>query len=225
MVSAFDAAGNVYDVTEQCHMAIVDPAVAQVEVARVTPKADGKTQLEMKLGELTSRTEVEVTGAQTQRPIAFENEALVALSKQNCNSGACHGSPSGKGGFRLSLRAFDVKLDELTLTQEEFGRRLNLMEPEKSLLLEKPLMLVAHGGGVQLRKSNVAYGVLRDWLAQGAKVDAPNTPRITRVEIFPKERRVLRAPYFRQQLAVIAHYADGQARDVTRRLLRIRAPI
>ena len=41
------------------------------------------------------------------QPVSFEFDTLAALSKQGCNSGACHGSPSGKGGFRLSLRAFD----------------------------------------------------------------------------------------------------------------------
>lgn len=51
----------------------------------------------------------------------LKSEVLVALSKQTCNSGACHGSPSGKGGFRMSLRAFDPQVDELTLIREEFG--------------------------------------------------------------------------------------------------------
>ncbi|MCC6510120.1 MAG: DUF1549 domain-containing protein, partial [Pirellulaceae bacterium] len=117
--------------------------------------------------------------------------------------------------FRLSLRAFDAQLDTLTLTQEEFGRRVNLMEPEKSLLLEKPLMIVAHGGGLQIRKQQAAYEVLRDWVGGGARLDPPKTPRIVKVEIFPNQRRVLQAPFHRQQLAVMAHFADGTTRDVT----------
>ncbi len=32
-------------------------------------------------------------------------------------------------------------------------------------------MIVAHGGGQQLRKSNDAYEVIRDWIAGGAKLD------------------------------------------------------
>ena len=107
----------------------------------------------------------------TPRKIEFESEVLVALSKQGCNSGACHGSPSGKGGFRLSLRAFDMKLDELTLIREDFGRRTNSLDPEQSLLLLKPLMKVSHGGGKQLHKDDAAYAILRDWIASGAAAD------------------------------------------------------
>ena len=46
----------------------------------------------------------------------------------------------------LSLRAFDPVLDLKTLVHEEFGRRVNLLEPERSLLLAKP-----QGGGARRR--------------------------------------------------------------------------
>ncbi|MGN6543745.1 MAG: DUF1549 domain-containing protein [Aureliella sp.] len=215
VVTAWDAHNNVYDVTNQCELTVLDPEIAAVSDARVTPKSDGATELEVRLGEQRQRVPVQANGTNVKRPVAFESEVLVALSTQGCNSGACHGSPSGKGGFRLSLRAFDPQLDALTLTQEEFGRRINVLEPERSLLLQKPLMQVAHGGGVQLRKHNVAYGILRDWIAEGGRVDPPQTPRVVKLDVYPKERRVLRAPHHRQQLAVIAHFADGTARDVT----------
>ena len=219
VVTAFDAQNQLADVTGQCSWHLSDPSLAKVnqgQLQSIRESVDGQQiELEIKLGELSAKVPVEIKAKGTPRPIAFENEVLVAFSKQGCNSGACHGSPSGKGGFRLSLRAFDAQLDALTLTQEEFGRRINLMEPEKSILLEKPLMIVAHGGGQQLRKSNDAYEVIRDWIAGGAKLDPPQAPRIARVEIYPKNRRVLSAPHHRQQLAVVAHYADGSQRDVT----------
>jgi hypothetical protein len=181
----------------------------------VLPLKNGTTELEIALGELRQQIPIAVSGAETKKPIAFESQVLVALSKQGCNSGACHGSPSGKGGFRLSLRAFDAQLDALTLTEEEFARRINVLEPDKSLLLQKPLMKLAHGGGVQLRKHNLAYSVLRDWIAEGGRLDAPQTPRVTRLEIYPNKKRMLRAPFHDQQLAVIAHFADGTTADVT----------
>ncbi len=219
VVTAYDAQNQVTDVTADCSWQVSDANLAKVEGARIRASQDApearQLELEVKLGELSVKTPVEIQAVAAPKPIAFENEVLVALSKQNCNSGACHGSPSGKGGFRLSLRAFDAQLDALTITQEEFGRRINLMEPDKSILLEKPLMIVAHGGGQQLRKSNVAYEVIRDWIAGGAKLDAPQTPRIARVEIYPKQRRILSAPHHRQQLSVVAHFADGTQRDVT----------
>lgn len=219
VITAYDPANQPTDVTAQCTVNLSDPSLAKInksQVRSISDVAEAKQlELDVKLGKLAAKVPVEIKAVAAPKPIAFENEVLVALSKQNCNSGACHGSPSGKGGFRLSLRAFDAQLDSLTMTQEEFGRRVNLMEPEKSILLEKPLMIVAHGGGQQLRKSNVAYEVIRDWIASGAKLDPPQTPRITRVEIYPKQRRVLQAPHHRQQLAVIAHFADGTQRDVT----------
>ena len=151
----------------------------------------------------------------TSRKLEFESEVLVALSKQGCNSGACHGSPSGKGGFRLSLRAFDLKLDQLTLIREDFGRRTNSLDPEQSLLLLKPLMKVSHGGGKQLHKDDAAYAILKDWIGDGALADPENYPRITRLEVYPHNKQLLSVKDGGQQLAVTAHYADGRHRDVT----------
>ena len=147
--------------------------------------------------------------------VEFESEVLVALSKQGCNSGACHGSPSGKGGFRLSLRAFDRQLDELTLIREDFGRRVNSLEPEQSLLLQKPLMKVAHGGGKQLHKHDEAYHILLDWIAGGATSDPTGTRRATKLEVYPNQKQVLALADGGQQLAVTAHFSDGSRADVT----------
>ena len=36
--------------------------------------------------------------------VEFRRDVIAALSRAGCNSGACHGSPQGKNGFRLSLR-------------------------------------------------------------------------------------------------------------------------
>ena len=40
-------------------------------------------------------------------PVSFRNEVIAALNVGGCNSGACHGTPTGKNGFRLSLRGYD----------------------------------------------------------------------------------------------------------------------
>src|SRR5687767_491373 len=105
--------------------------------------------------------------------VPFREGVLAALSRQGCSAGACHGSPTGKGGFRLSLRGFDAALDEQTLIREDFGRRVNPHDPDASLMLMKPLMQVSHGGGQKLRKTDPAYQIIRDWIAQGARPDAP----------------------------------------------------
>jgi hypothetical protein len=146
--------------------------------------------------------------------VPFREGVLAALSRQGCSAGACHGSPTGKGGFRLSLRGFDAALDEQTLIREDFGRRVNPQDPDSSLLLMKPLMQVSHGGGQKLRKSDRAYGIIRAWIAQGAQPDAPNAAVSLRIEVEPMSVE-LTHPNWTQQIVVRATYSDGSARDVT----------
>src|SRR5436309_15295792 len=84
------------------------------------------------------------------KPVSFVHGVLPSLTRQGCNAGNCHGSPTGKGGFRLSLRGYDAQLDQLTLRREVLSRRTNLLEPDESLILLKPLMRVPHEGGQKL---------------------------------------------------------------------------
>lgn len=215
VVTGFDSEQSPRDWTRFAMMASADPSIAAIENGAVVPKLDGETIVNVEVGTQRQSIPVQVVHASSQRPVEFETEVLVALSKQGCNSGACHGSPSGKGGFRLSLRAFDRPLDELTLIREEFGRRVNTLEPDQSLLLHKPLMKVAHGGGKRLRKEDEAYQILLDWIASGAAADPAGTPRVTRLEVYPSQKRILSTADGGQQLAVTAHFSDGRRRDVT----------
>jgi hypothetical protein len=215
VVTGFDAGGSPRDWTRDVRLTSADPAVAEVRGAVIHPVAAGATEVVIEAGGQRVAVPVSVSLPAAERPIAFESEVLVALSKQGCNSGACHGSPSGKGGFRLSLRAFDKALDELTLIREDFGRRVNPLEPERSLLLAKPLMKTPHGGGMQLHKQDEAYAILRDWIAGGAPPDPPGAPRCVRLEVYPPAKRVAALTGGGQQIAATAHFSDGTRRDVT----------
>ncbi|MGV3484576.1 MAG: DUF1549 domain-containing protein [Planctomycetaceae bacterium] len=203
------------DWTRKARLTSSNPAVAEVRGGVVYPIADGQAEVIAEVGGVREAIPVRVANAAAPRKVEFESEVLVALSKQGCNSGACHGSPSGKGGFRLSLRAFDIKLDQLTLIREDYGRRTNPLDPEQSLLLLKPLMKLSHGGGKQLHKEDAAYTILRDWIASGAAADPDATPRITRLEIYPNQKQILAVKDGGQQLVATAHFADGRKRDVT----------
>src|SRR3954449_12944071 len=75
--------------------------------------------------------------AQAPRPVDFRTDVIAALSRAGCNQGACHGSPMGKNGFRLSLRGYDADVDLFTLTRAEGGRRVDRQQPENSLFLLK----------------------------------------------------------------------------------------
>src|SRR6478736_9316204 len=81
-----------------------------------------------------------------ETPVHFRTDVIAALSRVGCNSGACHGSPQGKNGFRLSLRGQDPDLDFATLTKELGGRRINRQSPDASLALLKGSGRVSHGG-------------------------------------------------------------------------------
>ena len=216
IVTGFYADGGIRDLTTVAEFQVTNPAVAKVERAVGKPLANGSTDILVKVGGMEVSAQLTVANQDQAQPISFVNGTLAALSKLGCNAGACHGSPSGKGGFRLSLRAFDPELDKLTLIREDYGRRTNVLDPDRSLLLLKPLMRVPHGGGLQMRASDYSHDVLRDWIAEGCQVDPAGTPHCVRLEVYPPTGRVLRQPSHTQQLCVLAHFSDGSVRDVTR---------
>ena len=153
-------------------------------------------------------------GVADERQISFVRDVVPTLTKAGCNSGACHGTPTGKNGFRLSLRGYDTPLDLLSLTREHSGRRINLAEPEQSLVLLKATSQISHLGGRRFSRNGKQYRLVRDWIAQGARDDRETSPALVSLEVLPPHR-VLEAPVDVQALQVVAHYADGVTRDVT----------
>src|SRR5438874_6515389 len=101
--------------------------------------------------------------------VSFRTDVIAALSRAGCNSGACHGSPQGKNGFRLSLRGHDPDLDLFTLTRGDMGRRVDRQRPENSLFLLKGTGRVQHQGGVVLHHDDPAYRVLLRWVTEGCR--------------------------------------------------------
>src|SRR6476646_7561373 len=87
------------------------------------------------------------TSLHAQTPPSFVNDVEPILTKLGCNQGACHGKASGQNGFRLSLRGYAPEWDYQYITREFAGRRINMAEPEASLLLKKPLGKTPHEGG------------------------------------------------------------------------------
>jgi hypothetical protein len=213
-VTGVYADGSVQDLTSVATIESLNPQVAAVERGVIRPLADGAADVQVTVGAQAAHVPVEVTGQATADPVSFQYGALVALSKQGCNSGACHGSPSGKGGFRLSLRAYDPALDIYTLAREDLQRRVNPLNPAASLVLTKPTMAVTHGGGQKLKTDDPAYQILRDWIAEGCHVDPAESPRCVRVEVYPPER-TLHFPATTQQVVALAHFSDGSIRDIT----------
>ena len=146
--------------------------------------------------------------------VSFRCDVEAALTKAGCNAGTCHGSPTGKNGFRLSLRGYDPTLDYASLTRDVLGRRVDRLRPESSLMLLKALGQVPHGGGSRLEKSSRSYRFLHTWLATGTPDHRTAQTHPERLEVLPPGRE-LRGGGDRQQLIVAARFADGSITDVT----------
>lgn len=141
-------------------------------------------------------------------------DVMAVLSKAGCNMGVCHGNQNGKGGFKLSLRGQDPRLDWLTLSREQFARRADSLDPDRSLILLKPTAHVAHQGGRRFRPDSAEYRIVREWIAAGMPTEPATAPALVRLEVTPLEQ-VAVEPADRVQLSVAAVYADGRRRDVT----------
>ncbi len=206
--------GEMRDLTHLAEFAAVEPGVVRIDRHMVIPAGDGSATVSVTCGGQTATITANCRETAAHQPISFKVETLGALTKAGCNMGACHGSPSGKGGFRLSLRGYDPPLDVLTLRTEFGGRRTNVSQPDESLLLRKPLMQTFHGGGQRLWEGDAAHTILRTWIAEGLKLDPPAASDLVRIEVFPK-KRVFRDAGDRQQLIVHGYFSDGATRDVT----------
>ena len=64
--------------------------------------------------------------------------------------------------------------------------------PEQSLLLRKPLGEVPHGGGTRLERDSYSYRIIRRWIAQGMPYGSDKDPVVTSIEVFPKNRSMIR---------------------------------
>ncbi|MFH5805377.1 DUF1549 domain-containing protein [Alienimonas sp. DA493] len=146
--------------------------------------------------------------------VDYIRDVTPVLSKMGCNSGTCHGSKDGKNGFKLSLRGYDPLFDVRALTDDHAARRVNVASPDDSLMLLKATAAVPHEGGQLTTPSADYYKILRAWIADGAHLDL-NAPRVASIALTPADPVLERAGET-VQFGVVATYADGSTRDVTR---------
>jgi hypothetical protein len=147
------------------------------------------------------------------KEIDFERHVTPMLLRFGCSTGNCHGSFSGKGGFRLSLFGDQPAQDHRAITRGTFSRRIDLQDPSSSLLLLKPTASVPHEGGQRFDSQSWAAQVLKEWIAQGAKY-SPGKGEVTKLEPEPKEIHFDSSDEVRE-LRIIATFADGSRLDVT----------
>ncbi|TVP98214.1 MAG: DUF1549 domain-containing protein [Planctomycetaceae bacterium] len=205
--------GSTVDVTRRVDLDL--PALVTADSRRVIrPLADGQATLTVRLGDQSQTLPLIVTGLDSPGAVDFIRDVNPVLSRLGCNQGTCHGAQAGKNGFKLSLRGYDPIFDIRALTDDHAARRINPAAPDDSLMLRKPLGLTPHQGGAVMTHADPYHTALREWIANGSKLDL-TTPRVTRIEITPTDP-VVSAIGSRQQVRVVAYYADGYSRDVTR---------
>jgi hypothetical protein len=215
VVSWKSGSGLVQDVTHLVKVSGGTGAVRAEPGLYLRGVADGQSELTLQYQGQTLALPVKVQGMAQARKPSFRRDVVAVLNVAGCNMGACHGTPSGKNGFKLSLRGFDPAADFVQLTREQFGRRADVQNPDAALVLLKGLGRVPHEGGVRLTPEGYPTEVLLDWLRAGAPNDPTNLPGVEKLEVTPGAR-VLTAPASQQQMAVVAVMADGSRRDVTR---------
>ena len=154
-----------------------------------------------------------LTVSSAERPISFRHDVLPVISKVGCNSGGCHGALAGKGGFRLSLNAYNPASDHYNITREMRGRRVEFSDPARSLFVIKPTAAVRHKGGKMLHEDSADYQLLVKWIQQGAPGPTDADVKLQRVELSPGNSKLKKGDS--RQLEVIAHFSDGTRRDVT----------
>ena len=208
------ADGSSRDLTRVVNWSSLDPKVAVIDQkGHVLPVGNGTVTIVASAGSHETKVTLTVAGMDQPTPVSFRNDVVPALSQAGCNMGACHGTPTGKGGFRLSLRGYLPDQDYLTLSREAGGRRVNPFAADTSLMLRKPLGAVPHEGGLRLTRGTKPFEFLHDWIAEGAK-DDPQAVKPVKLELRPGNR-VLNFPAKTQQLVSLVHYSDGSVRDLT----------
>jgi hypothetical protein len=220
--------GSERDLTDGAHWTVSNPKIAALDgEARLKVLSDGEVRVTVSVQGQRAEAAFTAQDVNVEHPFEFGLDIGGIFTRKGCNSPACHGGVKGRGGFKLSAGALHPKDDYewivkggayQVLTAEIKGPRtprINLQEPEKSLLLLKPTGAVAHGGGVRIKPGSEEYQSLVKWIKAGApfgpEPSADN--RVTKIDVFPPV--VTLDGGGKQRLVVTAHFADGRVEDFT----------
>lgn len=145
--------------------------------------------------------------------VDFERHVSSLLRRLGCNSGACHGSFEGRGGFRLSLFGQSPADDFAAIAGDPESGRIVFDAPEQSLLLAKPSTRIQHEGGLRMPSDSWEYALIRRWIAAGAYY-APGSGHVRELVIEPRSSLEM-TPGESLSLDVIARFTDDASERVT----------
>jgi len=118
---------------------------------------------------------------------------LILNRKTSCDSAYFTGQVMGRvlgpicanchvPGGAAQAANFRVTVDDPLATQQSMDQHINRAAPERSRILEKPLLAIPHGGGQQLSPGSEQHGILLEWVtrvANGQQCDGtPDTPLV-----------------------------------------------
>jgi WD40 repeat protein len=213
LVTARLESGDTADITRMVKFTTKPPLAQVSPTGVVTPVTNGMGKLIVSLAGQSSEIPFAIGGQTKPYHADFVRDVSPVISRLGCNAGTCHGSKEGKNGFKLSLRGYDPETDLRSLTDDLAARRINFASPDESLMLLKAVAEVPHEGGRRTTVDSPYYKILRQWIVNGATLDL-KSPRVTRIEVFPQDS-VVQKIGSRQQMRVVATFADGATRDVT----------
>ena len=109
LITLKEDSGAVRDVTREVKFQVEPVGIAEVSpTGYVSPLSNGTAIITAQLAAVQSiKIPVRVTSFEQRRPVSFYNDVIPQLTRGGCNSGACHGTPSGKNNFHLSLLGFE----------------------------------------------------------------------------------------------------------------------
>ncbi|XZE37179.1 DUF1553 domain-containing protein [Pirellulaceae bacterium SH501] len=210
------SSGEVVDATREVRWELTPTELGKIDsTGMLVPLQSGNGTITARLGEgLMHQIPLTVAFPDEEPPINFPNQVVPIFTKYGCNGGGCHGKMAGQNGFRLSLLGFEPREDFEHLVRESRGRRLFPASPDSSLLLQKSVGTVPHGGGQRMEMDSHEYRILRRWISQAMPYGDENEKKVASIEVVPAASRLARGAS--QQLSVIATYVDGQKEDISR---------
>lgn len=213
LVSARLDSGDLADVTRLVKFS-QKPMLAEISpTGLLTPATNGFGKLTVSYAGKSAEIPLAIGGQTKPYHADFIRDVSPLISRLGCNAGTCHGAKEGKNGFKLSLRGYDPETDLRSFTDDLAGRRINLASPDESLMLLKAVAEVPHEGGRRTTVDSKSYHILRQWIMNGATLDL-KSPRVVKIELLPQDP-VVQKLGSRQQMRVVATYADGFSRDVS----------
>ena len=216
LVTGISVDGERLDLTETARIESQGGIVELGPDSYLRAVGEGETRVTVRAGGHSAEIDVRVDASPGSARTTFLRDVLPIMNKVGCSQGVCHGAAKGKNGFKLSLRGYDAEFDYHALLFEMSGRRFNRADPPQSLMLAKPTQQVAHGGGLRLELGSPYYNAILEWIEQEVPFGDPKSDRVVELKVHPARRSSCTPPGRSQQVVVMARYADGSSRDVTR---------